>query len=333
MDELDMQHVLFEEYLEHVKEEERRVERGLLQRQRIASCRSPAMHAYVLDEVREKLIADRRTPEKNRAKAFAELSREDLGVLEYQLEAYREHGMLVMRSDPVIRKNLQALRINQVMKQIFVSGGAFRALSDALYERYTRIVLEELRKTMPDLMPEEHMACILPLRASLIGAPAWQRAGMKNFGIIGVSRNEKGAHPETPYYKRPPVMNAKVRIGVIEDPMLATAGTIMEVVKWFLELGLPESSIVVQSLVAAPEGIELLHMAYPAVRVFAATVDGGLDGNAYIKNVGIGDCGDHGMRDMNDDLALRLWHATGILTREECSLVVQRTKKTAGIPA
>ncbi|MNU03246.1 Uracil phosphoribosyltransferase [compost metagenome] len=62
----------------------------------------------------------------------------------------------------------------------------------------------------------------------------------------------------------------------------------MEVLK---RRGVKDEAITFVALVAAPEGVEVFQKAHPGVKLFVASLDSHLDGDAYIVP-GLGDAGD-----------------------------------------
>ncbi len=77
----------------------------------------------------------------------------------------------------------------------------------------------------------------------------------------------------------------------IVDPMLATGGSAIAAIEALEKRGASPSAMKFICLVAAPEGVEALHAAYPDVDIYAASLDERLDENSYILP-GLGDAGD-----------------------------------------
>lgn len=75
------------------------------------------------------------------------------------------------------------------------------------------------------------------------------------------------------------------------DPMLATGGSALAALAVLLEAGVPESSVSLVCLVAAPEGVRRVRDAHPGVRVVVSMVDECLNDDKYILP-GLGDFGD-----------------------------------------
>ncbi|MGD0462577.1 MAG: uracil phosphoribosyltransferase [Tepidisphaeraceae bacterium] len=106
-------------------------------------------------------------------------------------------------------------------------------------------------------------------------------------GHLGVYRDEKTLEPVSYYQKLPPDI-ASTEVLLI-DPMLATGGSASAAVQFLKKAGV--TSIRFVCLVAAPEGITLLHRHHPEVPVFCAAIDRQLNEKGFILP-GLGDAGD-----------------------------------------
>ena len=106
-------------------------------------------------------------------------------------------------------------------------------------------------------------------------------------GHIGLYRDEETFEPVEYYYKMPEGIGD--RIAMVIDPMLATGGSVSATIDKLKEDGV--SQIKFLCIVAAPEGIKALEARHPDVQIYCATVDEGLNENAYIVP-GLGDAGD-----------------------------------------
>jgi uracil phosphoribosyltransferase len=104
---------------------------------------------------------------------------------------------------------------------------------------------------------------------------------------IGLYRDEQTLKPVA-YYNRLPVAPT-VSVCLILDPMLATGGSAVATVDILKKWGV--SKIKFLGLIAAPDGITRLHEAHPDVPIYLASIDDGLNENAYILP-GLGDAGD-----------------------------------------
>jgi uracil phosphoribosyltransferase len=104
---------------------------------------------------------------------------------------------------------------------------------------------------------------------------------------LGMYRDEATAQPVEYYRKLPEGKPAD--IALILDPMLATGGSIRMAVAAMKRWGVKD--IRVLSLIAAPEGIALLHAEAPEVPIYVAHVDDRLNDHKFILP-GLGDAGD-----------------------------------------
>jgi uracil phosphoribosyltransferase len=76
---------------------------------------------------------------------------------------------------------------------------------------------------------------------------------------------------------------------VVLDPMLATGGSVAQVVARCMERG--AATVVVGCIVAAPEGVAEVEGRFPDVRIVTAALDSHLNDVKYIIP-GLGDFGD-----------------------------------------
>jgi uracil phosphoribosyltransferase len=105
-------------------------------------------------------------------------------------------------------------------------------------------------------------------------------------GYIGLERDHATFEPHPYYSKLPPIAG---RFVLLLDPMLATGGSASAACGALEDAG--AGHVTLLSVVAAPEGVSRLAEEHPSVDVVAASVDEGLDANAYIVP-GLGDFGD-----------------------------------------
>jgi uracil phosphoribosyltransferase len=106
-------------------------------------------------------------------------------------------------------------------------------------------------------------------------------------GFVGVARNESTHHP-VPYLESLPA-DLRTQPVMVLDPMLATGGSMAYTIELLAARGAIDITVV--CVVCAPEGVAALEKAAPQARLFTATIDDGLNGDAYIVP-GLGDAGD-----------------------------------------
>jgi uracil phosphoribosyltransferase len=106
-------------------------------------------------------------------------------------------------------------------------------------------------------------------------------------GHVGVYRDEKTLMPVSYYQKFPPDIAATEVLLI--DPMLATGGSGSAAVDCLKKAGVTSMKFV--CLVAAPEGIQMLHRHHADVPIYCASIDRELNEKGYILP-GLGDAGD-----------------------------------------
>jgi uracil phosphoribosyltransferase len=104
---------------------------------------------------------------------------------------------------------------------------------------------------------------------------------------IGLYRDERTLKP-VEYYNKLPI-EPTVSVCLILDPMLATGGSAVATVDTLKRWGVKKIKFV--GILAAPEGIELMHQHHPEVPVHLAAIDERLNEHGYILP-GLGDAGD-----------------------------------------
>jgi uracil phosphoribosyltransferase len=106
-------------------------------------------------------------------------------------------------------------------------------------------------------------------------------------GFVGLQRDETTAIAFEYYWKLPQIR--KNSVVIITDPMLATGGSLLHLLRKISPLSPKEIRIV--CVIAAPEGLALIRKEYPNVDIFTAAVDDHLNESKYIVP-GLGDYGD-----------------------------------------
>lgn len=106
-------------------------------------------------------------------------------------------------------------------------------------------------------------------------------------GHIGLYRDPETCEPVEYYCKMP--QDIGEREVFLVDPMLATGGSATAAIELLRARGAKNIRMI--NLVAAPEGIEVVHSKYPEVDIYVASVDEKLNDHKYIVP-GLGDAGD-----------------------------------------
>ena len=109
---------------------------------------------------------------------------------------------------------------------------------------------------------------------------------------IGMYRDEETLKPVW-YYNKVPMAtpNPEKFYVYITDPMLATGNSMLEAIRLYADKQIPLSNIKCINIIAAPQGIELIHKEFPDVEIITAAVDEKLNEKGYIIP-GMGDAGD-----------------------------------------
>ncbi|MGV9820420.1 uracil phosphoribosyltransferase [Nocardia xishanensis] len=106
-------------------------------------------------------------------------------------------------------------------------------------------------------------------------------------GFVGIARDE-ATHQPVPYMESLPADLAGIPVYVL-DPMVATGGSMRHTLELLAARGATDITAI--CVVAAPEGLAVLEKSGLLERLVTATVDAGLNADAYIVP-GLGDAGD-----------------------------------------
>jgi uracil phosphoribosyltransferase len=106
-------------------------------------------------------------------------------------------------------------------------------------------------------------------------------------GFVGMARDEQ-THQPVPYLESLPDDLSGIPVYVL-DPMLATGGSMVRTIELLVTRGAGDITAV--CVVAAPEGVAALKDSGFPVRLVTASIDEGLNDDAYIVP-GLGDAGD-----------------------------------------
>ncbi len=199
---------------------------------------------------------------------------------------------LTVVDHPLLRRDLTILRDK------YTPHGLFRkTISDAAailaYEAMRDLETREVEIETPlEAAQGHHIALevfVVPiLRAGLGLVDGFVRfVPEARIGHLGMRRDEE-THRPVGYYRKIPagIENASV---YVVDPMLATGGSASRAITELKKEGARRFKFV--CLVAAPEGVEMLSSNHPDVPIITATLDRGLDDDAFIRP-GLGDAGD-----------------------------------------
>ena len=198
----------------------------------------------------------------------------------------------VVVDHPIVRTRLS------VMRDETSSNAEFRA---ALRELATLLVYEATRELPVTQVPIRtpvgptmgttlaNPPLLVPvLRAGLgMAEAAFNLLPESRMGFVGLARDEQ-THLPAAYMASLPDSLAGRPVLVL-DPMLATGGSLVHCCELLASRG--ASDITVICALAAPEGVATVERSGLAGRLFTASVDEGLNADAYIVP-GLGDAGD-----------------------------------------
>jgi uracil phosphoribosyltransferase len=185
-----------------------------------------------------------------------------------------------------------------VMRKKDTGNAEFRA---ALRELATLLVYEATRGLAIATVPIEtplgptagtelaNPPLIVPvLRAGLgMAEAAFNLLPESQMGFVGLARNEQTHDPEAYMASLPDTLAG--RPVIVLDPMLATGGSLLHCIELLVSRGATDITVI--CVLVAPEGIARLETSGLPVRLVTASIDEGLNENAYIVP-GLGDAGD-----------------------------------------
>ena len=175
-------------------------------------------------------------------------------------------------------------KFREVVREIAVML-AYEATQD-LATRPTKVQTPLAVTDGTDLM--ERIGLVPILRSGLgMVEGVWELMPSAEVWHIGLYRDERTLKPVS-YYNRLPV-EPTVSVCLILDPMLATGGSAVATVDILKRWGVKKIKFL--GLIAAPEGIQALHVAHPDVPIHIGHIDERLNEHGYILP-GLGDAGD-----------------------------------------
>ena len=145
-----------------------------------------------------------------------------------------------------------------------------------------------IQKTMAKELDGKKLAIVPILRAGIGMVDGFiSLIPAAKVGHIGLYRDPETCEPVEYYCKMP--QDIGEREVFLVDPMLATGGSATAAIELLRARGAKNIRMI--NLVAAPEGIEVVHSKYPEVDIYVASVDVKLNDHKYIVP-GLGDAGD-----------------------------------------
>ena len=182
-------------------------------------------------------------------------------------------------------KNTKTKEFRELIEEVAMLE-AFEALKDLPTKQ---IEVETPLETTTQTVVQENTLAIIPILRAGLGMVNGVLAlfPTAKVGHIGMYRDETTFEPKEYYCKLPAGIEEKVAL--LLDPMLATGGSAVAAIGFLKARGVKR--IKLMNILAAPEGIEVVHKAHPDVQIYVAKVDRCLNENCYILP-GLGDAGD-----------------------------------------
>ena len=203
-----------------------------------------------------------------------------------------EFPNLSIVSHPLLKRDLTILRRKETPPGIFrktVSDAAAVMAYEVMRDlELSQITIDTPLEPTSGYVISQRVIVVPILRAGLGLADGFVRfVPEAAIGHLGMERDEETLQPVDYFSKLPAGLEDAVVYVV--DPMLATGGSAVNAVSHLKQLGAQHFRFV--CLVAAPAGVSAMLDAHPDVPVYAASLDRGLDDNAFIRP-GLGDAGD-----------------------------------------
>ena len=204
-----------------------------------------------------------------------------------------EAGQVVVFDHPLVQHKLSIIRDKNTPVKTFRETVAEIA-SLMVYENTRELPLKmidvetPITRTKAYALAGKKLAIVPILRAGL-----GMMEGVLNLipnakvGHIGLYRNPETLQPVEYYCKLPG--DIEERDIFLLDPMLATGDSSAEAISLIKKRGGKKISLV--CLIAAPEGVSVVHERHPDVNIFVASLDSHLNEHGYIVP-GLGDAGD-----------------------------------------
>lgn len=205
---------------------------------------------------------------------------------------YEEENIKIF-DHPLIKHKISLLRdkttgtneFRKLVEEIAMLEG-YEALSDLPVE--LKEIETPLEKCYTPFIEGRKLAIVPILRAGLgMVSGILALTPTAKIGHIGLYRDEETHVPVEYYCKLPSPIDERTIF--VLDPMLATGGSAIDAISQIKKHG--GKKIKFMCIIAAPEGLEALHVAHPDVQIYIGNLDKCLNKDAYICP-GLGDAGD-----------------------------------------
>jgi len=256
--------------------------------------------------------------------AYKLLTKTELNAVRVLIKESEEKGSLI-RITPQLLAELDEI------KDQTISTERFRDLAGVILQK----LIEKLDSF--SIAPDKTIV-VLPWRSSLAFGLAFIDKGYKNFWHIGIYRDEETLMLHI-YYKNdwdfPDNADYKNIKVVIADSMLATNGTIINIIELLKEKRIPLENIIVCNIVSAPEGLclpqEGILEKYPQIRILTAALGDHINEKGRIVYENgvecIGDFGDRYIANNDWNEFSIIWEKAGLFTAQDSQAFANRMKQ------
>ena len=198
---------------------------------------------------------------------------------------YNDHAMIANKITLLRDINTPSSQFRQLVEEITMLM-CFEPFANLPLEDYE--VETPICRTVGKRIAGKKLVLLPVMRAGLAMEPAMKRIiPQARTGHLGLYRDEVTLEPQEYFFKAP--NDVENRAVFILDPMFATGGSINRAIKILKKIGC--KTITVMSIIAAPEGIDLIQNLHPEVEIYVAHLDEGLNKDGFIVP-GLGDAGD-----------------------------------------
>lgn len=206
---------------------------------------------------------------------------------------------VIVVNHPLCEHNLSVIRDKDINSDGF-KNSMKRLATILILEAAKDLPMKEYTVTTPiteckaNKISDEYKIIFAPiLRAGLaISDVASEIIPDASIQHVGMYRDETTLEPVWYYDKTPVRYEDPKHVKVfLLDPMLATGNSAHAAISLFLKKGILIENLVFVSILAAPNGIELLTKDFPDLKIITAKIDDYLNSRGYIVP-GLGDAGD-----------------------------------------
>lgn len=206
---------------------------------------------------------------------------------------------IIVVNHPLCEHNLSVIRDKDINSDGF-KNSMKRLATILILEAAKDLPMKEYTVTTPiteckaNKISDEYKIIFAPiLRAGLaISDVASEIIPDASIQHVGMYRDETTLEPVWYYDKTPVKYEDPKHVKVfLLDPMLATGNSAHAAISLFLKKGILIENLVFVSILAAPNGIELLTKDFPDLKIITAKIDNCLNSRGYIVP-GLGDAGD-----------------------------------------